>query len=196
MVIKNLQTAHAQAGLSVIEIYLDRAVRDSNHPKHIVRVDVHVVVVNLLGKNGRSDRTGIQIKSNKSESSVMVTSIGADELALAKTHVSPERQRCRRTRGGVRSGPAAVDVCQTNVAIEIGDLRRITEATQGIGRVQRVMMDKDPKRRKGCAPAWNRVGPASTGTLVFVFSMCRSGPCDPHPENRGRASDIAEEEAP
>jgi hypothetical protein len=56
-------------------------VRYSNHPENVVHVDVHVVVVDLLGQ---SDRTGVQVKSDQGKSAVMMAAIGTNELALAE----------------------------------------------------------------------------------------------------------------
>ena len=122
MVIKNFEVADTQARLAIIEIYIDCAVRYPNHPENVVRVDVHVEVVNLLGKVGRSDRTGVQVKSDKSESALVVPSIGADELALAETHVRLEGQLRRGVGESIRSGSATANVCQSDESVEIGDL--------------------------------------------------------------------------
>ena len=54
-----------------------------DHPEHVVRVDVHVEVVNLFsdGEAGRSNRNGVQIKSNEDERTPMGLTVATDELA-------------------------------------------------------------------------------------------------------------------
>jgi hypothetical protein len=49
----------------LVKVNIDCSFRDANHPEHIVRVDVHVVVVDLLRNAGLSDRTGVEVKSDK-----------------------------------------------------------------------------------------------------------------------------------
>lgn len=48
MVIEDLQVLHAQAGSPLVEVHLDSVVFHLNHPEHVVRVNVHVEVMNLL----------------------------------------------------------------------------------------------------------------------------------------------------
>ena len=48
MVIEGLQAVDAQAGSPFVEVNFDGVVIHLDHPKHIVRVDVHVEVINLL----------------------------------------------------------------------------------------------------------------------------------------------------
>jgi hypothetical protein len=54
---------------------------------------VHVEVVNLCGdrENCRSNRNGVQVKSNKSECTPMELTVNPDELAQGKAHV---RSKC------------------------------------------------------------------------------------------------------
>lgn len=89
---------------------------------------MHIEVVNLLAENRRSDRTGIQVKSNEGEGALMVTSISGNKLALAKTHVRLIRQRHRNACSGVGSGPAPANMCQSDVSIEVSNLGWIIEA--------------------------------------------------------------------
>lgn len=103
VVVENIQVAHAEASSLVVEVNLDGIVPYRDHPKHVVAVNVHVVVVNL---SGQSNWTGVHVKSNKGESASMLAAVGTDEFALTETHVCLKSQ----PRGGTRrvsSGPAA-----------------------------------------------------------------------------------------
>jgi len=91
MVIEDIQAVDAQAGLPFVEVNFDGVVIYLDHPKHIVRVDVHVEVVNLLREVGRSSRTGVNVKSNKSECTPMGLTVSKDELAPREAHVCPVR---------------------------------------------------------------------------------------------------------
>jgi len=64
---------------------------DRNHPEYVAPVNMHIVVVNLLEQAGRSNRTGIDIQSNKGERTPVLLAVRTDELALAETHVGLER---------------------------------------------------------------------------------------------------------
>jgi hypothetical protein len=48
VVIEDLLAVDAQAGSPFVEVNFDSVVIHLDHPKHIVRVDVHVEVMNLL----------------------------------------------------------------------------------------------------------------------------------------------------
>jgi hypothetical protein len=122
VVIEDLQPIHLQACPSFVEVHLNGVVRHWHHPEHVVRVDVYVVVVDLFGEDCRSNRTGIQVKSNEGECAHMGLAIHTNELALTEAHVRLERQRGGRARGGVGSGPAAANVGQTDEPIEVSDL--------------------------------------------------------------------------
>src|SRR2546421_444677 len=98
---------HAQVGPRIIEVNLDGVVSHWNHPKHVVPVYVHVVVVNLLGETGRSNRTGIHVKSNKGERASVLLAVRTDEFALTETHIGLERQPRGGARRGICSCPAA-----------------------------------------------------------------------------------------
>jgi hypothetical protein len=122
VIIEDLQPIHLQARSPFVEVYLDCVLPHWDHPEHVVRVDVYVVVVDLFGEDCRSNRTGIQVKSNEGECAHMGAAVRADELALTEAHVRLERQRGGRARGGVCSGPAAANVGQTDEPIEVSDL--------------------------------------------------------------------------
>lgn len=96
MVIEHIQAAHDQVGARAVEVNLDGIVPNRDHPEYVVSINVDVVVVNLLGEVGRSNRTGVEVKSNKSERASMLSAVHTNELALAETHVGLERQ----PRGG------------------------------------------------------------------------------------------------
>lgn len=89
MVIVDIQVVYAQAGLPLVEVNLDSIVVHLDHPEYVVGVDVHVEIVNLCGnrKSCRSNRNGVEVKSNKSECTPMAFTVNADELAPGKAHV-------------------------------------------------------------------------------------------------------------
>ena len=93
MVIKDVQAPHAKAGIPLVEVYLESVVIHLDHPEHVVRVDVHVEVVNLFSdwETGRSNRNGVQVKSNEDERTPLGLTVGTDELAPAKAHVGSVR---------------------------------------------------------------------------------------------------------
>ncbi len=93
MVIVDVQVFDAQAGIPPVEINFEGVVFDLHHPEHVVRVDVHVEVVNLGGdrKGGRSNWNGVEVKSNESECTTMGLTVNIDELATGKAHVRSER---------------------------------------------------------------------------------------------------------
>ena len=169
MILKELEAPHAQAGARMVEVNINCIVLHANHPENVVHVDVHVVVMDLLGKYRRSDRTGVQVKSNKGERALMLAAIGTDELALAEAHVRPEREHLLRSSHRVGSGAAAVDVCQPYKSLEVRDLRRVAEAGKGEGGVQRIVVHEDPKRSQRRAATGDRVGLA----IIFVIFAVR-----------------------
>ena len=127
MIVEGWQTAHAQARPRFVEFDIHGFVRHPNHPEHVVRVDVHIVVVDLVREVGRSDRTGVDVKSNKGKRTLMVSAVRADELALAETHVRLESEGRAHARQSVCAGPAAADMRQAHEPVEVRDLGRIVE---------------------------------------------------------------------
>lgn len=105
-----------------------------DHPKHVVPVNVHVVVVNLVSELGRSGRTGVQVKSNEGERASMLSVVRTDEFALTETHVSLERQPHGGVFHRVCSYPAAADMRQSHEPVEVRDLRRVADIGQWRGR--------------------------------------------------------------
>ncbi len=124
MVIVDVQPAHDQTSLSVGEVNLDGIVVHLDHPEHVVRVDVHVEVMNLRGQRQRvrPDRTGVEVKSNKDPRTLMDLTVDADERALGESHIRSVRKRRVGACSGVRSGPAPLNVRQTHETVEVCDL--------------------------------------------------------------------------
>jgi hypothetical protein len=93
MVIVDVQIFDAQAGTPPVEVNLEGVVFDLHHPEHVVRVDVHVEVVNLCsdGEVWRSNWNGVQVKSNEGECTPVELTVNIDELATGKAHVRSER---------------------------------------------------------------------------------------------------------
>jgi hypothetical protein len=93
MVIVDVQVFNAQAGRSSVEVNLEGVVFDLYHPEHVVRVDVHVEVMNLSSdrQGGRSNWNGVQVKSNEGECTPTELTVYIDELATGKAHVRSKR---------------------------------------------------------------------------------------------------------
>ena len=93
MVIVDVQVFDAQAGTCRVEVNLEGVVFDLHHPEHVVRVDVHVEVVNLCSnwEGGRSNWNGVEVKSNEGECTPLGLTVNIDELATGKAHVRSER---------------------------------------------------------------------------------------------------------
>ncbi len=127
MVVIHIQIANAQAGSPLLEVNLYSVVVHLHHPEHVVRVDVNVEVMNLCGerKASRSNRNGVQIKSNKDERAPMGLTVDTNELALGKPHVGSVGQR--RVRSGSCTSSSTLDMRQTHYTVEVRDLRRIAD---------------------------------------------------------------------
>jgi len=110
MIIEGIQVTDAKAGPRTVEVHFYRVVLHSDHPEHVVTVNVHVVIVNLLNEAGRSNRTGVYVESNKGERRLMKVPIRTNELALAEPHVRLERKRRNSARRSVGSSPATTNV--------------------------------------------------------------------------------------
>jgi hypothetical protein len=122
MVVKDLKVVHDQASLRAAHLNRNRVVAYRNHPKHVVPINVHVVIMNLGNQTGRSNRTGIHVKSNECERALMLTAVRADKPALTEAHVGLKRQPRRDASRGVGSCSPAANVRQSNEPVEIGDL--------------------------------------------------------------------------
>ena len=105
----------------------------ADHPEYVVAIYVHVIVMDLLSEGGRSNRTGVQVKSNKGERGFMFATIDADEFALAKPHVCLKRERRTGSTHCVSSGSAAADVCKPYETVEVRNLRGIVDICQRCG---------------------------------------------------------------
>src|ERR1700676_249951 len=122
MVIENSQIADAEASASCVKIHLHCIIVHADHPENVVRVDMHVEVVNLLRDVGRSGRTGVEVESNKGKGAVMTAAVRTDELTLTEAHVRAESERCGDAGRGVCAGPTAADVRQTDKSVEVCNL--------------------------------------------------------------------------
>src|ERR1700757_713881 len=127
MIVEKVQFAHMQAGPPVTEVDLDGFVLHRNHPEYVVPVDVYVVVVDLCREARRSNRTGVQVKSNKGERASMLATVGADKSALAESHICLERQRHCVSRRSVCTRATSADVGQAHEPAEVCDLRRVVK---------------------------------------------------------------------
>ncbi len=136
---------------------------------------MNVVVVDLFGDVGRSGRTGVEVKSNKGESALMMATVGADELTLTEAHVRPEGERHGAAGHGVCSGPAPADVRQTHKPVEVCNLRRVADIGERCCGVQRVMVDKNAKRLKWRKAPRNRIDLVAPGAvpILIVVGMSR-----------------------
>src|SRR5215831_12472428 len=114
-------------GLCVIKVNLHGVVSCGNHPEDVVAIDVYVVVVNLRWERGRSNRTGVQIESNKDLRAMVHAAVCTNKFAFAETHV---RLICQRhgCPGAVCPGTSATNMGQSHEAIEICNLRRVVDA--------------------------------------------------------------------
>src|SRR5260370_40081742 len=143
MVIKDFQISQPQSGPPLVEINIDGIVRHANHPEHLVPVNVHIVVVDLLSNIGRSDRTGIQIKSDKAECGFVMFTVCTNELALTKTHIRLEGERHAGTGRRVGYRAAAADVRQSHVSLKNRYLRRVDDGGQSRGVFAPDVLDED-----------------------------------------------------
>jgi len=93
MVIVDVQVFDAHAGTPPVEVNLEGVVFDLHHPEYVVRVDVHVEVVNLCSEREveRSNWNGVKVKSNEDECTPTELTVNIDELAPGKAHVGSER---------------------------------------------------------------------------------------------------------
>ena len=87
---------------------------------------MYVVVVDLRWERGRSNRTGIQIESNKDLGASTHAAVCTDEFAFTETHV---RLICQRhgCPGGVCPRASATNMGQSHEAIEICNLRGVVD---------------------------------------------------------------------
>ena len=175
MVVEEVEVTHAQARARIVKINLDSLALHRDHPENVVSIDVYVVVVNLFREVCRSNRTGVQVKSNEGERASVLAAVRADESASTEPHV---RLECQRRRGACRSvcsGPAATDVGQTHEPLEVCDLRRIADIGEGRARLQRVVVDENSEGFKSRDAARNRVGTDAFGGFAVVIVVTGVG---------------------
>lgn len=161
MVIEDVQPAHAQPGTPRVEVDLEGSRVHLNQPEHVVRVHVHVVIVNLFGEVSRSDRTGVQVESNKDERAHTLAAVDADVLALNEAHVRLVGQILGKIGSGVRSDPAAEDMGLTHESVEVGDPGKVVDCAQWLQRIQTIVVDEDPEGLKWSTAPGNRVRPVT-----------------------------------
>ena len=89
-----------------------------DQPKQAILCNPWIVVMNLLGQVCRSDRTGVNVQSDKDERTVMMIAIFADILALHESHVGAKRERL--SKSGSCASPAYLGVA--NDTVKVGDL--------------------------------------------------------------------------
>lgn len=128
---------------------------------HVVVVDL---VINAKGA-GRSNRTGVEVQSNKGECASMLSAIRTDELALAKPHVRLEREPVP----GAHVCSATSYVRQAHEPVEIRDLRRIADISQRLGGIQRIMVDKDSVGFQPYDATWNWIWGDTSVFAVVIF---------------------------
>jgi hypothetical protein len=131
--------------------------------------------VYLRREGCRSNRTGVQVKSNKGERALVAAAVHADELAFAEAHVRLVRQS-HGARGG-RACAAAANMSEANESVEVCDLRRVADIGHRVSGIQRVMVDGYAKglewdnasRDRSCKGAAARFG-----AVIVVIGKCRA----------------------
>ena len=156
-----------QARFSLVEVNFESVLIHFDHPEYVVGIDVHVEVVNLLREVCRSNRTGVQVKSNESEGTAVLDAVDVDELALPKAHVCLVRER-RGVTHGVRSSSPTSNVRQTDQPIEVTNLRWVADVCQWSRGIQRVMVDRDPEGFERYDTPGNWLEPGAFAPL-FIF---------------------------
>ena len=90
VIVEEIHVAHSQPRTPAVEVNFDSVVSHRDHPEHVIAIDVHIVVVNLIGQ---SNRTGVQVKSNKGKRSSVYAAVGTDEFTLTESHIGLVRKR-------------------------------------------------------------------------------------------------------
>jgi len=128
-----------ERSLSRSKMHAYAVVRNRDRPKHTIRRDVGIVVVNLIGPDG----TIIEVQSDEPECPIIVTSIYCDIFADHKTHVGLEGEYWKAS-----ARTEAANAIETDESIEVGDLRRLGDIRDWCagGRYRKVM-DRHPKWR-------------------------------------------------
>ena len=130
---------------------------------------MHVVVVDLLRKIGRSDRTDVEVESDKDERTFVLVTVGTDELTLTEAHVRLKTQDHACASAGVCSDPAAANVCQPHEPVEVRDLGWIIEAGQCIRGIKRIMVGEDPEGSNWPVAPRDRVWLAIILAIILII---------------------------
>jgi len=152
VVIKDIEPFHLQRSLCLVEVNFNGGVWHADHPEHIVGVNVHVEVVNLIHQ---SDRTGVHVKSNEGEGTLVLPAVNADKSALTETHVGLEVQGLSSAGGWVRPGAGATNVRQAHEAVEVRYLRWIIDAGESHCGIEWIVVNEDGEGRKRRHATWN-----------------------------------------
>jgi hypothetical protein len=121
--IGNSETFRVHRGSCRIEFDFDAIGVQGHRPKEPAGRNSRGVVMDLLGCDGRSNRTGKDIHSNEPEDAFMQFTVCRDELSFHETHVGLKRQRIREPR----TSPCTTDSVQSDETLEIRDLRRFAQ---------------------------------------------------------------------
>ena len=170
VVVKDFQVSYLKASLPLVEIDCNRVFVDLDHPKHAVRIDMHVVIMDLVRECSRSSRIGVDVKSNKGERALMLVSVRPHERPLAEAHVRLVRQGSGNAGGSVRSCAASADVRQAHEPVEVVDLGWVVDIAQGRAGLQRVMVNEDPKGSEGSQAPGNRSDQAAGATACVIVA--------------------------
>ena len=92
VIVEDAHVRDVEFSVRIVKMDPDRAVPNWTHPEDVVAIDVYVVVVDLRWERSRSNRTGVQIESNKDLRALMHAAVRTDEFTLTKTHVRLIRQ--------------------------------------------------------------------------------------------------------
>jgi hypothetical protein len=173
MIVEQFQSSHTEARSCAVEVNVHGIVRDWDRPEHVIRVDVRVVIMNLLGEVGRSDWTGEQVKSNKAERALVTATVGSNERALVEAHVGLKCQGLRVARFRVGPDSAATNERAAYDPAEVGDIRLLVDVGQRPTGRRGAMVDKDRERRERRDSYGNRVWPAALGPIALVVASAQ-----------------------
>jgi hypothetical protein len=129
VIVEDFQVAHRQSSLRLVEVDFYGVASHWDHPENVAPVNSYVVIMDLLSyrQGVRSNWNGIEVKSDKTESTVMLVPVRADESALTEAHVRPECQRHGSASRGICSRSAALYVSQSDKPVEICNLRGVAD---------------------------------------------------------------------
>jgi hypothetical protein len=159
VIVEDFQVTRPQSSLRLVEVDFYGVASYWDHPEDVIPVNVHIVIVDLLSyrQGVRSNWNGIEIESDKTEGTVMLVPVCADESALTEAHVRPECQGHASASHGVCSRSTALYVCQSDEAVEVSDLRRIADVGERSCGIEWIVVDKDPVGAQRCETPWNRI---------------------------------------